>query len=359
MPSNTNIENSFTSSGQWINKISNHKQLGGIETSVLDDGAGSGTRIAWINTGSGLRFKVVLDRAMDIADAFYNRHSLAWLSHRGVVPPNPAAVEGTKWLDSFGGGLLTTCGLTHVGGPEEDEYGKRGLHDRISHIPASVESIVQPDIQGGNLEMSLTGKMIQSSVFGPHLELKRTISAILGVPVIKIRDEVTNIGNTIAPNMLLYHFNFGWPLVDRRAEIHWSGDWEAPNKESRKIFNPEINFKQCLPPIDDHKGDGEAVAFIDITPDSQGMCECGISNREIGLELKLVFSKSQLPWLTNWQHWGKSEYVTALEPCTNPPIGQAAARDNDSLIQIEPGESKTYEVGITVNNISTKPTEEN
>ena len=54
----------------WTDKISNTAQLGGIETSVLDNGRGRGTRIAWINTGAGLRFKIVLDRAMDIADAF-------------------------------------------------------------------------------------------------------------------------------------------------------------------------------------------------------------------------------------------------------------------------------------------------
>src|SRR5699024_8935711 len=128
-------------------------------------------------TGNGLRFKVVLDRAMDIADAFYGPHSLAWLSHRGITPPNPAAVEGATWLDSFGGGLLTTCGLSHVGGPEEDKCGIRGLHDRISHIPAKNESIIQPNRNKGNMGMSITGTMLQSSVLGSHLELKRTISA--------------------------------------------------------------------------------------------------------------------------------------------------------------------------------------
>ncbi len=30
---------------EWTDKISNHKQLGGIETSVLDNGAGKGVRI--------------------------------------------------------------------------------------------------------------------------------------------------------------------------------------------------------------------------------------------------------------------------------------------------------------------------
>ena len=63
----------------WKDKISNPHQLGGIELSVLDDGTARGCRIAWFNTGSGLRFKVVIDRAMDIADAFYNQNSLAWI----------------------------------------------------------------------------------------------------------------------------------------------------------------------------------------------------------------------------------------------------------------------------------------
>lgn len=348
MASTTKKDTALIPEGRWSKKISNHHQLGGIETAVLDNGHGNGIRIAWINTGSGLRFKVVLDRGMDIADAFYNRHSLAWISHSGVTPPNPAAVEGVKWLDSFGGGLLTTCGLTHVGGPEEDERGSRGLHDRISHTPATVESIVQPDPRAGEMGMRLTGKMMQSSVFGPHLELKRTISATLGESAIEIHDEVSNRGNTPAPHMLLYHFNFGWPLVDEGAEIIWEGDWEAPNEQSKKIFNSENDFKKCSPPLVDHNDNGEAVGFIDIAADEKGVCRCGISNRVIGLELGLEFQKSQFPWLTNWQHWGTNEYVMALEPCTNPPIGQATARENGTLIQIEPGETKNYVVKLTV-----------
>ena len=47
----------------FAGKISNPAQLGGIETAVLDNGAGRGVRVAWVNTGSPLRFKVVLDRA--------------------------------------------------------------------------------------------------------------------------------------------------------------------------------------------------------------------------------------------------------------------------------------------------------
>ena len=112
----------------WSDKLSNVSQVGGIETAVLDNGLGRGVRIAWINTGSGLRFKVVIDRAMDIADAFYNQYSLAWLNHSGITAPQPFSHKGLDWLRTFGGGLLTTCGLSHVGGPDQDESGERGLH---------------------------------------------------------------------------------------------------------------------------------------------------------------------------------------------------------------------------------------
>src|SRR5918993_789314 len=97
----------------WTNKISNSAQLGGIETSVLDNGPGRGNRIAW-------------------------------LSHGGITSPASSG-KGLDWLSSFGGGLFTTCGLSHVGGPEADKFGERGLHGRISNLKAELESIIQPD----------------------------------------------------------------------------------------------------------------------------------------------------------------------------------------------------------------------
>ncbi|MFD2572707.1 aldose 1-epimerase family protein [Spirosoma soli] len=333
----------------WSNKVSNPAQVGGIETAVLDNGAGRGVRVAWINTGTGLRYKVVLDRAMDIADAFYNQHSLAWLSHSGITAPQPFTDRGLDWLRTFNGGLLITCGLTHVGGPEQDAYGERGLHGQISNIPAEIESIIQPDPAMGKLNMSITGRMRETKVFGPSLELKRTISGTLGQPIIRIHDEVVNRANTPAPHMLLYHFNFGWPLVDEGTRIIWQGDWQAREGGiNGDIFREGYDFRTCPAPLDEHTGTGEAVAFIDATPDDTGQCSAGLFNEKLGLAVALRFQKSQLPWLTNWQHWGKGEYVTGIEPGTHPPIGQAKAREEQSLILLEPGGSRSYDVEIEV-----------
>ena len=40
--------------------------------------------------------------------------------------------------------------------------------------------------------------------------------------------------------------------------------------------------------------------------------------------------------------------VTGLEPGTHPPIGQAKAREQGTLIELEPGESRTYELSLEV-----------
>jgi hypothetical protein len=329
--------------------VSNPAQVGGIETSVLDNGPGRGNRIAWINTGSGLRFKVVIDRAMDIMEAFYKQYGLAWISHPGITIPNQHANTGMEWLRSFGGGLLTTCGLSHVGGPESDAFGDRGLHGRISNLPAELVSILQPDILKGKMDMSITGIARETSVFGPSLEIKRTISATLGQARISILDEVRNAGNQPAPHMILYHCNFGWPLVDEGSELLWSGDWKSRGNEGDdKIFRAGHDFRKCLPPQADHGGTGEACAFIEPEADDRGDCICGLHNPKLNLSFRIRFRKDELPWLCNWQHWGRGEYVTALEPCTSPPVGQKKAREQGDLIQLEPGETRIYQLEMEI-----------
>ncbi|RPE12419.1 DUF4432 family protein [Chitinophaga lutea] len=337
---------------QWHNKISHHAQLGGIETSVLDNGPGKGSRIAWFNTGTGLRFKVATDRCMDIADAFFNQHSLVWLSYTGLTAPAPLSDRGITWLRTFGGGLFTTCGLTHAGGPENDAHGERGLHGPISNTPAEVIAIEQPDPVMGKMDMRITGIIKEATALGTQLELKRTISARIGEPVIRVHDEVTNRGNTTAPHMLLYHFNFGWPLADEGATLLWEGDWQPRDELSIEIFNKNYNFRSCAPPLENHAGTGEAAAFIDVAADADGWSICGLHNPRIELAAVLRFKKSQLPWLTNWQHWGPGEYVTGLEPGTHPPIGQAAARKQGTLIFLEPGERRSYELELEILNQS-------
>ncbi|HEY9487756.1 MAG TPA: DUF4432 family protein, partial [Chryseosolibacter sp.] len=94
--------------------------------------------------------------------------------------------------------------------------------------------------------------------------------------------------------------------------------------------------------------------FIDPDADAEGKCTCGLYNSKIEIAIALRFDKKRLPFLTNWQHWGKGEYVTGLEPGTNSPTGQARARKENRLIYLQPGETKAYdlELEILTNEIS-------
>lgn len=332
----------------WRDMISNPVQLGGIETSVLDNGPGRGTRIAWINTGTGLRYKVVVDRGMDIAEAFYNAANLTFISHLGVAAPQPFARHGLEWLSTFGGGLLTTCGLHHFGPPEKDENGERGLHGLISNQPAEIESIRQPDPVSGQFDMHITGVIRETKLFGPSLVLRRTIAGTLGKPEIRIHDEVSNVGNTRTAHMLLYHCNFGWPLVEEGARLLWKGSWKSGGSGSDHIFREGNDFRTCPAPMKEHFAGGEAVAYIEPEADEAGGCSCGVYNARLGIAVALRFNRNQLPCLTNWQHWGKNEYVTGLEPGTNPPVGQSQAREEGKLIYLNPGETRTYDLSFEI-----------
>ena len=252
-----------------------------------------------------------------------------------------------RQLRTFGGGLLTTCGLQHTGGPETDAHGERGLHGRISNCVGRVESILQPDPARGQIDFSLKGVVEETRLFGPSLRLRRTISGRIGEAAFQLHDQVTNLGNTPAPHMLLYHFNFGWPLADAGTRLLWQGKL-TPRLPNSETFRPGNDYQTCPPPLDRHRGSGEDVALIDATADAGGFCVCGLYNPSLSLAVALQFKKEQLPRLTNWQHFGPGEYVTGLEPGTHGPVGQAAARADGSLIVLEPGESRTYDLRFEV-----------
>src|SRR5690606_24445420 len=149
-----------------------------------------------------------------------------------------------------------TCGLDHIGSGEIDDSDERGMHGTISQCAAEIESVVQPDLRTGLLDMSLTGLMRQSQPLGLQLELRRTISARIGESVIRVHDVVTNCGSTPAPHMILYHFNFGWPLVDEGTEVFWNNE---------RVY-------RCPATIPEHRGNGEEVQFVELESDDSGFC---------------------------------------------------------------------------------------
>src|SRR5262245_4523875 len=69
-------------------RASDHSRLAGIELVTLADGPGRGVRILEARTGSGLAFRVAVDRGFDLEGLDWRGIPLGW--HSPVGERNPA-----------------------------------------------------------------------------------------------------------------------------------------------------------------------------------------------------------------------------------------------------------------------------
>ena len=67
-------------------------QFAGVRLMTLGDGVERGIRMLEFRTGTGLRFTVLVDRALDIADCEYRGAAIGWHSPSGFRHPGPARV---------------------------------------------------------------------------------------------------------------------------------------------------------------------------------------------------------------------------------------------------------------------------
>lgn len=313
-------------------------QLARIRTSVLDDGRGRGIRIADVDNGSGLRFTVLLDRGMDIGDTSFKGVPVAYQTPVGLVHPAYYESEGIRWLRSFGAGLLTGCGLQNVGSPDSEF----GLHGRLSNTPAEDVSIFKV-WENGKYRLSVSGTIREVSFFGENLELRRTISTVMGENSITICDVVTNRGVRSSPLMLLYHINAGFPLLSEAAVIEGRIKKTVPRNTVAAAGMGE--WSRCQSPTE---GYIEQCFFHDVEPDADGMARVTLRNPELDMAMEVAYHKAELPYFTQWKMMGKQEYAMGLEPANCHPDGQTAERMNGSLRMIAPDETAEFKIVVSL-----------
>ena len=111
--------------------------VGSMRAVVLDDGVERGIRAIEFRTGGGLRFEVLVDRAMDIGVAEFDDYSFGWRSATGFRHPGLHEIndeDGLSWLRSLSG-LVVTCGLDHTlfGGQYDASNYRYPPKDTIRH----------------------------------------------------------------------------------------------------------------------------------------------------------------------------------------------------------------------------------
>ena len=319
--------------------VGNMDQIAGIRLVQLDEGNERPARAALFHTGTGLDFTVMLDRGMDISSASYQGMALGWRSTTGDVAPQYFEPEGIRWLRSYFGGLVTTCGLTNVGSPApESALTGQGLHGRIGHAPARNIQVVQ-EWQGDDYVLSVTGTLRETVVFGENLTLKRTVSTKLGETRFWITDELTNEGFKNTPYMLLYHCNLGWPLLDEGSRILSPSRHVAPrDDEGRK---GQEHWALMDAPTHGYK---EKVYYHEMVPDSEGNVTVALVNKGLaegtGLGLYIKYTHKTLPRFVQWKQMGEQDYVLGFEPCNCGVRGRREDEEQGLLHTIAPGETR-------------------
>ncbi|HVO41232.1 MAG TPA: aldose 1-epimerase family protein [Aggregatilineales bacterium] len=323
------------------------RQIADIRLSTLEDGMQRGVRIADVRTGSGFDFTVLLDRAMDIGTATYSGIPLAWQSGTGAANPARYEPAGRGWLRTFHGGLLALCGLSQAGAAADQidpEYGDiLGLHGRIGTTPAQDVSVEREwSDDGERWTMRLRGSVDEVSVFGFRLRLERTLEFTPGEPQIMIYDRVRNMGGLPAPLMVLYHCNFGWPLVAPDSEVISTSKKVTPRDDAANLGIETWNKLQPPTP-----GYAEQVFFHAVEP-SETLQSIAILNRKIGIRMDVLFDSRSLKFVTQWKQMGYGEYVVGLEPGNCLPIGRLAARAADQLVMLAPGAVEKFTIGFRI-----------
>ncbi|MBI3947631.1 MAG: aldose 1-epimerase family protein [Armatimonadetes bacterium] len=322
-------------------------QVCGVRAAVLTDGRAAGVRVADVWTGSGLEFTVLLDRAMDIGAARWQGKSLCWRSSVGDVHPAYFEPDGIGWLRSFGGDLITTCGLTQAGAAGVDEGRALGLHGRISNLPAENVHLDAAWDDDGHYVVWAAGRVRQASVFGENVVLTRRVFTQLGENRVWIHDSVRNEGYERAEHMLLYHVNLGFPVVDdgtvlvapSRAVTPRDAEAEEGKEAYAEFRGPRRGYR-------------EKVYYHEMRPESDGLVPVALVNRHAnagaGFGVYLLYGHRELPHFVEWKMLGQGTYVVGLEPANCLVEGRAKERAEGRLQFLEPGEQRNYRLEIGV-----------
>jgi hypothetical protein len=324
-------------------------QVAAVELFEYADGPERGVRVLEFHTGAGFGFRVAVDRGFDLLSAEYRGIPIGWRSPTGPRHPglaSPAESRGWGFLRSFTG-LLATCGLDHALAPATSSpahyiYPGIGeidypLHGRISQIPARLSGYGE-HWDGDACILFAEGEVAQMAVFGENLVLTRRIEAALGGTAISVTDRVENRGFRPTPHMLLYHYNFGFPLLDEGAELL------LPSRAIVHAVHEDlraqgVGYRVQGPPKADFS---EQVYQHDVVAGVDGMAPAALINPQLGdggFGVRLDYDRAALPCLIEWQCLQSGLYVLGIEPSTNHVLGRAFAEERGELMFLEHGET--------------------
>lgn len=311
-----------------------------VRKRTLHGGLADGVEVVEISTGP-FSFVVVPTRGMGIWRGSYKGSRLGWRSPaRGPVHPKFVRLEennGLGWLAGFDEWIVR-CGLSSNGAPGPDVLpGGRErlltLHGRIANIPAhrvELRVAIEPPFA-----IEIVGVVDEAMLFFPELRLTTRITTYPGASTLTLHDEIENISSQPAECQLLYHCNFGPPLLGEGSRLLAPFKRVAPRDAAgAAVFDHFSMYPGPTP------GVAEQVLFMQLVPDAKGNTLAALVDPSGERACVLRYSNAQLPWFTLWRLPGAESdgFVTGLEPGTNLPNPKRFERQAGRVKTLAPGE---------------------
>ena len=320
-------------------RIGDLNAICGIKDYVFNDGPARGVRAFDLKNGRGIEMTVLADRGLDVPFLSFKGHNIGVTGKVGVRSPYLYQEDGALgFLRQFYAGMLTTCGLTYAGAPGEDEGRALGLHGPFDNLPAAKVG-AWAEYEGDDQVLKVRGEIREADMFGPNMVMRRTLTLDTERNQLHIRDVVENQGYTTQPLMLVYHINFGYPMLDDGAKTYYSTTEVQPRTDfaAEGMHNYDVmedpgmgREEQCY--YHTGHGDGEAFAMI--------------HNEKLGIAAMVRYDKERFPLLCEWKCMRAGEYALGLEPTTCGVVNRSEVRQSGALGYLEPGESREFNVTI-------------
>lgn len=317
-----------------------------LEQKVLHGGKQEGSKVLTITSKNGLTIALSPTRGMDLLHVNGDGVRLGWDSPVNEVV-NPAYINlesrnGLGWLEGFNE-MMVRCGYEWTGHPVTKDGRIYTLHGKAGNTPASrVEVTVD---EKAPHEIRVRGLLKENTFKKANLETWTELRYVPGAKSFTLHDVLTNRGDYPHDYQIIYHSNFGSPILEKDARFI------APLKSVSPFNDYAKTGLKAWNTYDAPTKDFDEMVF-NLVPkaDSSGKTLAAVINSKGNKGASIEFDTHQLPLLTMWKNTDtlKQGYVTGIEPGTNYAYPVTVEKEQGRVKQLAPGQSTTFELTYTL-----------
>jgi Domain of unknown function (DUF4432) len=320
-----------------------------VRKSLLHGGKQEGVEFIEVDNGRMI-ISVIPTRGMSVFRVRSGDITLGWNSPVKQIV-NPAFIEldsrgGLGWLDGFNE-MLVRCGLEWAGHPGMDDGKLLTLHGSAGNTPASKVVVVIDDQPPHRIRVR--GKVDEQVFKFTDYEMWTELSTEPGSHGFRVSDTLTNRGDYEREFQIIYHGNFGPPLLQEGSVFEAAVEQVTPfNDYAAKDMDTWMTYRG---PTKDYN---EQVYNVVPFADGNGLTTVLLRDKAGVRGVKLRFNVAELPYFTLWKNTDteKQGYVTGLEPGTGYAYNRSVERTFGRVPKLQAGASRSFTLDYTI--LSTK-----